>query len=257
VTGRLAGWRVLVTRQPEQARGLADALAAEGATVVEVPLIATVPPEDPAELDAAVARLDAFDWIVFTSANAVRAVADAQARHGRPAGLPPALGVAAVGPATAEAVARVFANATVALQPERDYRAEGLAQAFGTVALAGRRILLPASARARDTLAAALRAQGAAVTAVAAYRTVTPEDAAGRVRAALRGGIDVVVFASPSAVEGFADACPDRADWPPAAVIGPVTETAARERGFDVRAVADAAGAAGLADALSRLTRPR
>jgi len=257
VTGRLAGWRVLVTRQPEQARGLADALAAEGAAVVEVPLIATVPPEDTRELDAAVADLTAFDWIAFTSANAVRAVAEALGRGARERRLPPALRIAAVGPSTADEVARSFANAPVALQPERDFRAEGLADAFRAVALEGRRILLPVSARARDTLAEALRAQRAAVTAVVAYRTVTPADAGHRIREALDGGIDVVTFASPSAVEGFAEACPDRTAWPAAAVIGPVTETAARDRGFDVRAVAGAAGAQGLADALSRLTRPR
>jgi len=257
VTGRLAGWRVLVTRQPEQARGLADALTAEGALVLEVPLIATAPPEDASALDAAVARLDAYDWIAFTSANAVRALAAASDRSARGRVLPQALRIAAVGPSTAEAVAHEFADAAVALQPERDFRAEGLAEAFRGIAIRGRRILLPSSARARDTPAAAPPAEGAVVTVVTAYRTVTPADAGPRIREALDGGIDLVTFASPSAVEGFAEACPDRAAWPAAAVIGPVTEVAARDRGFDVRAVADAAGARGLAEALCRLTRPR
>jgi uroporphyrinogen-III synthase len=257
VTGRLAGWRVLVTRQPEQARGLADALAEEGALVVEVPLIATAPPEDTGAVDAAAAGLDGYDWIAFASANAVRAIADACDRGARARVLPPTLRVAAVGPSTSEAIARVFVDATVALQPESDFRAEGLADAFRAVPIRGRRILLPGSDRARDTLAVALRAQGASVTAVTAYRTVTPPDAGARIRAALDAGIDAVTFASPSAVESFAEACPDRTAWPPAAVIGPVTEIAARGRGFDVRAVADAAGARSLAEALSRLTRPR
>ncbi|MET0553297.1 MAG: uroporphyrinogen-III synthase [Vicinamibacteria bacterium] len=257
MTGRLAGWRVLVTRQPEQARGLADALAEEGALVVEVPLIETASPEDPSALAAAVAALDAYDWIVFTSANAVRALADACDRSARARVLPPALRIAAVGPSTAEAVGRAFAGAAVLLQPESDFRAEGLADAFRAFPIRGRRIVLPSSVRARDTLAEALRAQGASVTVVTAYRTVTPADAGARIRAALADGIDVVTFASPSAVDGFAETCPDRRTWPPAAVIGPVTEAAARERGFEVRAVADAAGARGLAEALSRLTRPR
>jgi uroporphyrinogen-III synthase len=257
VTGRLAGWRVLVTRQPEQARGLADALTAEGALVVEVPLIATAPPEDRSALDAAVARIDAYDWIAFTSANAVRAIAEASDRSARGRVLPQALRIAAVGPSTADEIGRSFAHAAVALQPERDFRAEGLAEAFRSIAIRGRQILLPSSARARDTLAAALRAQGAAVTEVTAYRTVTPADAGPRIREALDGGIDLVTFASPSAVEGFAEACPDRTAWPAAAVIGPVTEIAARDRGFDVRAMADSAGARGLAEALCRLTRPR
>jgi uroporphyrinogen-III synthase len=257
VSARLAGWRVLVTRQPEQARGLAEALTAEGARVVEVPLIATAPPEDLSQLDAAVAGLDVHDWIAFTSPNAVGAVAEALDRRGRARVLPGSLRVAAVGPGTAESIARAFAGATIALQPERDFRAEGLAEAFRTVALEGRRILLPLSARARDTLAAALRAQGGAVTVVTAYRTVPPPDAGSRIRQAVEEGVDVVTFASPSAVESFAEACPDRAAWPPAIVIGPVTESAARDRGFDVRAVADAAGARGFVEALSRLTRLR
>jgi uroporphyrinogen-III synthase len=255
VTGRLAGWRVLVTRQPEQARGLAEALAAEGARVVEVPLIATAPPEDTDALDAAVAALASYDWIAFASANAARAVADASMRTGRP--LPARLRIAAVGPSTADEVVRCLPGASVALQPERDFRAEGLAEAFRAIALGGRRVLLPVSARGRDTLAAALRQQGAEVTVVVAYRTVTPPDAADRIRDALDAGVDVVTFASPSAVEGFAESCPDRARWPPAVAIGPVTAAAARERGFEVLAVADAAGAHGLAEALSRLTRPR
>jgi uroporphyrinogen-III synthase len=253
VTGRLAGWRVLVTRQPEQARGLADALAAEGAAVVEVPLIQIAPPEDTQALDAAVAAV--HDWVVFTSANAVRALADAVRRAGGRAALP--AHVASVGPATTDEIGRCFPRSAVALAPESDFRAEGLAAAFQSVALAGRRVLLPLSSKARETLAAALRAQGATVTTVVAYRTVTPADARVRIAEALARGIDVVTFASPSAVEGFADASPDPKAWPPVVVIGPVTEAAARGRGFDVRAVADAAGPGGLVEALSRLTRPR
>jgi uroporphyrinogen-III synthase len=255
VTGRLAGWRVLVTRQTEQARGLADALAAEGAAVVEVPLIEIAPPEDTHALDAAVAAAAGDDWVVFTSANAVRAFADAVRRTGGRAALPAR--VASVGPATTDEIGRCFPRSAVALSPESDFRAEGLAAAFRTIALAGRRVLLPLSSKARGTLPAALRAQGAEVTTVVAYRTVTPADAGVRIGEALARGIDVVTFASPSAVEGFADASPDRKAWPPVAVIGPVTEAAARGRGFDVRAVADAAGAGGLVEALSRLTRPR
>lgn len=255
MTGRLAGWRVLVTRQPEQARGLADALAAAGATVVEVPLIETVPPEDTGPLDAAVARLAAFDWIAFTSANAVRAVEAACRRTGAPATLPP--GVASVGSATTAEIARLFPHASVPLQPTADFRAEGLADAFRSQAVRGRSVFLPLSSKARDTLARELQRQGAVVSAVTAYRTVTRSDAAPRIRAALSAGIDVVAFASPSAVESFAEACPDPSAWPRAVVIGPVTESAASGRGFDVAGVAAEASAEGLADAIARLTRPR
>lgn len=255
MTGRLAGWRVLVTRQPEQARGLADALAAEGAAVFEVPLIEIAPPEDTQALAAAVAQAAGYDWIAFTSANAVRAFAEAARRAGAPATLPAR--VASVGPSTTEEIVRCFPGTSVALSPERDFRAEGLAEAFRAVDLAGRRVLLPLSSKARDTLAEALRSQRAVVAPVVAYRTATPAGAALRIAEVLADGVDVVTFASPSAVEGFAEACPDRTRWPPAVVIGPVTESAARERGFEVRARAGSASAGGLAEALSRLTRDR
>lgn len=253
MSGRLAGWRVLVTRQPEQARGLAEALAAEGASVVEVPLIEIAPPIDPSPLRATLDRLAEYSCLIFTSANAVRAVAAEMGART----IPSQVRVAAVGPSTAEAVTDAFPGTTVDLTPDKDFSAEGLLAAFAAHDVVGARFLIPASARARDTLAAGLRARGAWVSVVTAYRTVTPGDAGPRVTQALAAGIDLVTFASPSAVEGFASACPDRARWPPAAVIGPVTESAARANGFDVRAVAGAAGAEGLVDALCGLTRGR
>jgi uroporphyrinogen III methyltransferase/synthase len=244
---------VLVTRQPEQAAGLAEALAREGAFVVEVPLIEIAPPEDEAPLRAAAGRLDAYDWLVFTSANAVRAFAKAMERRA----LPRDLRIASVGPSTSEAVLASFSDASVALTPARDFRAEGLLAAFADQDLSGRRVLVPASARARDTLPSGLTARGARVDVVTAYRTLTPSDAPLRLAAALAAGVDVVTLASPSAVEGFVASCPAGAAWPRAVVIGPVTEAAARRAGLDVAGVAGAGDADGIVGVMARLTRQR
>jgi len=254
----LQGRRILVTRRSEQAGSLVAALAALGATVVEVPLIAHQPPVDAGPLDDALGRLARYDWLAFTSANAVEAVAARLARLG--ATLPATVRLASVGPTTAQAIAEQLTGRRADLQPTSEYRAEGLVESFRSHDLAGRRLLLPVSDRARDALAAGLRAQGAVVETVVAYRTVTPEDARARLERTVAEGIDLVVLASPSAVEGLVAALGVRARGLAVAVIGPVTERAARESGLDVRAVSAAATVQGLAEATERLfgrARPR
>jgi uroporphyrinogen-III synthase len=239
--------RVLLTRQPEQSAALREGLRELGCEVVEVPLIAIVPPAEPGPLDAALRELHRYDWVAFTSANAVQAVAERLAALG--VAWPPAAQAASVGPSTRAALAERLPAATVALEPESDHRAEGLLRAFEGHRLEGRRVLLPASERARDVLARGLRERGAEVMVVAAYGNVAPPDLPARLAAALDGRIDLVTFASPSAVEGFVAAAPPR-PWPPAAVIGPVTEQAARAAGFVIAAQAAPSTAAGLAAAV-------
>jgi uroporphyrinogen III methyltransferase/synthase len=245
--------RILVTRRSEQSGSLVDALSALGATVVEVPLIVLEPPEDAGPLDRALGRLASYEWLAFTSANAVEAVGERLARLG--ATVPAPVRLASVGPATSQAISERFAGRRVDLQPVSQYRAEGLVEAFRGLDLAGQHVLLPVSDRARDTLAAGLRAQGADVDAVAAYRMVTPDDARHRLEQSLAEGIDLVLLASPSAVEGLLQALGDRARGLAVAVIGPVTEQTARQAGLDVRAVASPATADGLAAAAERSFR--
>jgi uroporphyrinogen-III synthase len=245
--------RILVTRRIEQAGSLVDALSALGATVVEVPLIEQGPPQDAGPLDRALGRLASYEWLAFTSANAVDAMADRLAQLGGQ--LPEHLRLASVGPTTAHAISERFTGRRVDLQPVSQYRAEGLVEAFRAVDLAGQHVLLPVSDRARDTLAAGLRAQGAHVETVIAYRTVTPDDARHRLERSLAEGIDLVLLASPSAVEGLLQALGDRARGLAVAVIGPITEQRARQAGLDVRAVASPATAQGLAAAAERSFR--
>ena len=194
--GPLTGRRILVTRRPEQSASLTGPLRALGATVLELPLIEIRPPLDCGPLDRALSRLSEYDWLVFTSSNAVEAVAERRAVLGLVGALPK---VAVVGPATRDALALAFGGVTPDLEPVQEHRAEGLLHAFASWDLSGRKVLLPLSARARDTLASGLGHRGALVDTVIAYRTEQPQGLGEELRTLLDRGLDLVVLASPSA----------------------------------------------------------
>ncbi len=141
----------------------------------------------------------------------------------------------------------------VDLQPQSDFRAEGLLAAFERVELAGRSVLVPLSERAREVLVSGLAARGALVTAPVAYRNVAPPGLAERYAELARVGFDLLVFASPSAVQNLAVAVGEMAlRGRAAAVIGPVTEQAAVAVGLDVVARAEPSTSEGLVAALVR-----
>ena len=240
VTGPLAGRSIAITR-PE-AGELGERLAALGATIVHVPLIEVGEPADGGvSLRAALARLDAFDWLVVTSANGARRAGPAAAAH-------PALRLAAVGPATAAAL-EAAAGRPTDLVP-------ALAQAEGLLAEFPRRpparVLVAQADRARRVLADGLAEMGHAVESVTAYRTVVrhPPPA----EAARLAGVDAVVLASGSAAEGWAAAVDPAA---PAVVValGPVTAAAARRTGVTVHHVAASPDIGAVSDLLARVLR--
>lgn len=241
----LRGRRVLVTRGGGQSEALVRRLRRSGAEVVEVPTVRIAPPRDPGPLAAALGAIAGFDWLLLTSANAVHAVADA----GVP--LPPALRLASAGPATTAAIRARFPRASLTAQATSAFGGEGLGRALALVDVSGSRMLFPVSDRSPAALAAVLRARGAVVDVVVAYRTEVPEGAGDRLRAALAAGVDVVTFASPSAVEAFAS-LGDAARGVPAVVIGPTTGAAAAASGLSVAATAQTATGEGLADAVER-----
>ncbi|MCG6957862.1 MAG: uroporphyrinogen-III synthase, partial [Gemmatimonadetes bacterium] len=197
--GRLDGRVVATTRAADPGDALVARLLAEGARVVTWPTIATEEPEDARPLVEAARSLQAYDWVAFTSPRAVQALAV----HARPpvGGRPR---IAAVGDATAAALAKEGWPADVVAGGEGARALAETMDAGGPVR--GRRILFPAGSLARSTLEDALRAKGAEVERVEAYRTrMVPPDAL-RVRADLASGVDVVTFASPSAVQALAEA---------------------------------------------------
>jgi uroporphyrinogen-III synthase/uroporphyrinogen III methyltransferase/synthase len=276
----LSGCRVLVTRAAHQAGKLSVALREFGAIPVEVPVLEIQPPEDLGPLEKTIRRLDTYDWLILTSANAVKAVVECSATMGvtvDQAALPQ---VAAVGAATAAAARNT--GLAVALVPET-YVAESLVEALlkGTInasgheftraddtpkkegALApennfsGQHILIVRAAVARDVIPDALRAAGAIVDVVDAYRNVVPEAAPELLRAALQQGIDAATFTSSSSVTHLAEAA--RAAgiaFPFAGVvavsIGPITSQTLREHGWEPAAEASPSDIPGLVAALAK-----
>lgn len=236
----LQGKHIVVTRAVEQSAELVERLQALGATVTVCPLIAIAPLDNTAPLDDAVRRLAEYDWLLFTSANAVRAF------FGRvDAALPEHVKVGAVGPATARALVEhgIAPSFTPSAQT-----AEALAAELDVVA--GQRVLLPSADIARPALADGLRARGALVDVVTVYRTA-PGDGVAALRDMLRdGAVDAVLFASPSAVQALVRgmSAAERAWLSDVAVacIGPTTAAAAHEAGLRVSAVAREHTAAGL-----------
>lgn len=193
----LFGRRVLVARAEGQASELVLELRRRAAEPVTVPLLEFAPPVPREPLAAALARAAEYDWIVYTSANAVRFATpkrDAAARAR----------VACIGEATARA-ARA-AGLRVDVVPEGESSPERLAAALAaTGELAGRRVFFPRSGRARDDLVRALESRGARVDAVEAYRALVPAGAADALRAELARGLDAVALTSPSTVAHLFD----------------------------------------------------
>jgi uroporphyrinogen-III synthase len=250
----LEGRRIVVTRAREQAEGLVDLLHALGATVIVVPLIATVPTAPPDEIARVAAEIRAAAeprWVAFTSATAVRLVlgaAGADALAG--------IQVAAVGPATAGALAEAGVAADLIAA---DADASGLAAALAARGVAGALVWFPSAEGASGTLAASLGAGGSTVVVQPVYRTVMPEAATGRLRAALRDGVDAITLTSGSTARHLATAL--GSDPLPAGVlivcIGAQTAAAARDAGLPVHAIAAEPSATGLAAALTGHLTPQ
>jgi uroporphyrinogen III methyltransferase/synthase len=257
----LFGVRVLLTRDREGAREWIDALRDAGAEPRLAPMIELAPPSDPRPADAALAALDGYDALLFTSANAVRFTAARAAALGIE--LSAFAGrVACVGPATAEAALR--AGLAVHRMPVRRYDAQGLlAELRESLAPAGRRFLLPCAEAARELLPEGLRAAGAHVDAPAVYRTLAPPEGDAGWRGWLAAGeLDALVFASPSAARHFAERL-DAAERAAAgrclvAAIGPHTAEALRSLALAPDVTAERPGGAELVAALSeRVARER
>ena len=246
----LAGRRVVVTRAAEQSATLAEALRRMGAEVIDLPTIAFAPPENWNALDAALAGVEIYDWLVFTSANGVRffyqrldestaTLAKLRAR------------ICAVGPATAEGVER--RGLKVDLMPP-EFTGEALAAALSQGDLAGKRVLLAQAEAARDTVRETLQQAGATVDAITVYRTVVPDGLAGQARALFAAGKpDWITFTSGSTLRNLLSAIgPDALTGVRCASIGPVTTAVARQLGVTIDAEADPSTAEGLADAIAR-----
>ncbi|CAN5703580.1 uroporphyrinogen-III C-methyltransferase [soil metagenome] len=249
----LFGTKVVVTRAREQASELVDRLRSLGAETIELPAISIGDPADGgASLRAAVDGVAGYDWVVFTSVNGVERffaeLPDTRALGG--------VRVAAIGPGTADALARYRVVAD--LVPDR-FVAEALLDAFPPPPTGdggrSRRVLLARAAIARDVLPDGLRAAGWAVDVVEAYRTRTAEPTEAELAAA--EGADAITFTASSTVTRYLEAAGAERVPPVVACIGPVTAAAARDHGLTVAVEAGVHTVDGLVDALvAHLGRP-
>ena len=237
----LEGKRVVITRAAEQSVALERELSARGAVPLVVPLVAFGEPEDFSLLDAALAALGGFDWMIFTSAQAVRALASRAEQIGKSREVwKEKPWVACVGPVTANAARDSgFAVEYVA----ETHNGLGLATELGS-RLKEAKILLPRSDRANPDLPAELRRHGADLTEVVAYRTMksSPLDES-RLNKMTEGEVDAILFFSPSAVHHFSDLfgrdkLRSLQDALALTAIGPVTANALREAGVQRMVVA-------------------
>ncbi|GAB6906979.1 Uroporphyrin-III C-methyltransferase [Desulfosarcina cetonica] len=233
----LMGRRIVVTRAREQASDLVRKLTAVGAECIQCPTIQVFPPADPEPLDQAIASLDQYDWVVFTSVNGVDFFFRRLFDKGLDVRALGHLKTATIGPATAQRL-RAFGLASDIIPAS--YRAESVVDAFAAMPVTGSKILLPRAREARSVLPVELTRMGAIVDEVTAYETRQADnDGTELIERLESGGVDMVTFTSSSTVKNFhrllpAERIHDLLDRVQVASIGPITSETARELGYTV-----------------------
>ena len=217
---------------------LSARLAEMGAFPIEVPTIDVKLQPDSPDLVRTLASVALFDWIAFTSANAVQAVIEGLARLGQDTRALNAVKVAAIGPSSAAALGRYGIKADLVADIATSTE---LASAMIESGIAGSRVLLPKSDIAESVLPDRLRSSGAFVEEVVCYRTVVPESSRSLVRETLRAGVDAITFTSSSTVKNLTKLLDNDASLLEGvciACIGPVTAATAGRFGLNVDIVA-------------------
>ncbi|GLX96253.1 bifunctional uroporphyrinogen-III C-methyltransferase/uroporphyrinogen-III synthase [Herbidospora sp. NBRC 101105] len=254
-TKPLFGWRVLVPRTKEQSAGLSEQLRSYGAVPEEVPTISVEPPRTPQQMDRAIKGLvtGRYEWVAFTSANAVKAVREKFEEYGLDARAFAGLKVAAVGEATARALVEFGVKPD--LLPTGEQSSEGLLEEwppYDSMLDPINRVLLPRADIATDTLVAGLTELGWECDDVTAYRTVRAAPPPEEIRNAIKsGGFDAVLFTSSSTVRNLVGIAGKPHNVTVIAVIGPQTAKTAEEFNLRVDVMADKPSASALAAALA------
>lgn len=237
-TKPLFGKKVLVTRTREQAGEFSELLRKYGAEPVEFPTIETRPPDSWDKADRAIASIEGYDWLIFTSVNGVRYFMERFYRLGRDIRDLKGIRICAIGPKTAERVASL--GIKIDLTPS-EYKAEGIIEALGDEGIRGKRFLLPRALVAREILPEEIKRKGGRIDVVPVYKTVRPEgEDAEKVRKLLKEkAIDLVTFTSSSTVLNFSEIfgkeqVVELLDGIPVGCIGPITAGTARKLGLPV-----------------------
>jgi uroporphyrinogen III methyltransferase/synthase len=243
----LLGKRVFVTRTRAQAGALSAKLREAGAEPLEFPAIRVEEPDDPAALDAALTDLSSNAWCLFTSANGVESVWTRLLQSGRDARAFGGARVAAVGPATADAL-RVRGIVADLVPPE--FNADALVAAIGSPSGDARGVLVVQPTGARPEIVSSLAERGWDARAAPAYRTVVDSSSVESGRAALDRGIGAVLFTSGSTVRSFVELWGVPPESALVCCIGPRTAEACADAGVHVDAVASEQTIDALVDAL-------
>ena len=260
-TKPLYGWRVLVPRTKEQAAGLAARLRSYGAVGEEVPTISVEPPRNPQQIDKAVRGLveGRYEWVAFTSVNAVKAVREKFEEYGLDARAFSGLKIAAVGDKTADAI-RTW-GIKPDLIPSGEQSAQGLLEdwpPYDELLDPINRVFLPRADIATETLVAGLIELGWEVDDVTAYRTVRAAPPPAPVREAIKGGkFDAVLFTSSSTVRNLVGIAGKPHPSTIIACIGPATAKTAEEHGLRVDVLAEKPAVDVLIDTLAEFGAAR
>jgi uroporphyrinogen III methyltransferase/synthase len=231
----LFGKRVVVTRSRDQASVFAEMLIDRGATTIEFPTIDVVPPASWEELDKAIQTIETYDWIIFTSANAIRFFMERLRALNKDLRMLHGVMICVVGPKTAEALESYGVRAD--LVPS-EFKAEGVVSALGGVNVKGQKILIPRAKVAREIIPDKLREQGADVTVATAYENVRPSADVDRIKRLLQERkISALTFTSSSTVHNFVEILGPKGyknliEGVAVACIGPVTAKTAEEYGM-------------------------
>jgi len=231
----LFGRRVVVTRSRDQASVFAEMLIDRGATTIEFPTIDVVPPASWDELDRALQAIETFQWLIFTSANAVRFFMERLRALGKDLRILKGVNICTVGPKTAEALETYGLRADLI---PAEFKAEGVLAALGGVEVKGRKFLIPRAKVAREIIPGKLRELGADVTVATAYENVKPSADVDRVKKLFtEKKIAAVTFTSSSTVHNFVEIVGQKEyktllEGVAVACIGPVTAKTATEYGM-------------------------
>ena len=244
----LFGRRILVTRAREQASGFAEKLELLGAETVEFPVIKIAPPDDNGPLDRALARLESYRWIIFTSENGVKSFFNRLREKGGDIRDLKGASICAIGPKTKETLEE--RGLRVDYVPS-EYRAEAVVEQLQGKVKAGDQVLLPRADIARSVLPEALTEMGAKVDNVHAYRTVRGDGNVPLLKERLAAGeIDMITFTSSSTVRNMLDMLGEKPDQVALAAIGPITAETIRDYGLDVAVEAEEYTIDGLIEAI-------
>ena len=231
------GKRIVVTRSRDQASVFAEMLIDRGATTIEFPTIDVVPPACWDELDAAIKTIETCNWVIFTSANAVKFFMERLRSLGNDIRMLKGVNLCTVGPKTAEALE------AYGLRPDMvpaEFKAEGVLEAFAGTNVKGLRFLIPRAKKARELIPDKLKALGAEVTVATAYENVKPTTDVDRVKKQFQEKkISAVTFTSSSTVHNFIEILGQKEyktllAGVAVACIGPVTAKTAEEYGMTV-----------------------